>query len=248
MDLKNKNILVTREATQAHEFNQMIEKYSGNVLSAPLIKINPIKFKTINPLEYEWLFFTSANGVDCFMSQMDNYDFLKKIRIAAVGHKTEKSLEKYNVKADFIPTVYNAQEMSKEFLNKYPSATRLLLIRGNLSRNVLPDYFNRKKVDFEKIVVYETVVNKAIKSKLNYIFETEDIDYITFMSPSTIESFLDMLDSKYHEIALETKVVCIGTTTEKIAFKHGFKDVYRPNHFTADHMLEKIAEIERMTK
>lgn len=247
MELRDSNILVTREATQAVEFNQMIEKASGNVLSTPLIKINPINFKKINPTNYQWLFFTSANGVDCFMSQMDNHEFLKKIQIAAVGHKTENALRKYNVKADFIPTVYNAEEMSKEFLMKYPSATRILLIRGNLSRNVLPDYFKKHKIDFEMVVVYETVVNKAIKSKLNHIFKTEKIDYITFMSPSTIKSFLELLDNKYHDIALNTKVVCIGTTTEKIALQYGFKKVSIPLHFTADSMLEKIASLERMT-
>lgn len=247
MDLANKQILVTREATQAVEFNQMIETASGKVLSAPLLKINPMKFKHINLNDYNWIFFTSANGVECFLKQMSDKTFLKTIKIAAVGHKTENALKKYNVTADFIPTVYNADKMSKEFLEKYPLANHILLIRGNLSRDVLPNYFSKKQLDFKNLVVYETIVNKQIKSKLNYIFETEKIDYITFMSPSTIRSFLELLDDTHHLEALETQVICIGTTTERIALEHGFKHVSIPNHFTADSMLEKIAEIERMT-
>lgn len=247
MNLAKKNILVTREATQAVEFNHMIEMTLGKVLSAPLLKINPIKFKKINPSDYNWLFFTSANGVDCFLNQMEDKNFLNSIKIAAVGHKTENALKKYGYTADFIPTVYNAEEMSKEFINKYPLANHILLVRGNLSRNVLPDYFSALKLDFDNLVVYETVVNKQIKSKLNYIFKTEKIDYITFMSPSTINSFLELLDDKFHLIALETKVICIGTTTERIALEHGFKHVSIPKQFTAESMLEKIEEIERMT-
>lgn len=247
MRLKNKNILVTREATQAIEFNQGIKTELGHVLSAPLIKINPVKFKKVDLTNYDWLFFTSANGVKCFMSQTKNCENLENIRIAVVGHKTEDALKEYGIKADFIPTVYNAVEMSKEFFSTYPLANDILLVRGNLSRNVLPEYFSKREIDYEMIVVYETVINKAIKSKLNYIFKTEKIDYITFMSPSTINSFLELLDDKYHPGALDTKVICIGTTTEKIALENGFKNVSIPLHFTAGSMLEKIIEIERKT-
>ena len=248
MHLTNKHVLVTREATQATEFNQMIENNSGKVLSAPLLKINPVKFKQINPNHYNWIFFTSANGVECFLEQMPDKTFLQLIKIAAVGHKTENALKKYGVTADFIPTIYNAEKMAKEFLEKHPLANHILLIRGNLSRDVLPNYFREKEITFENLVVYETVANKQIKSKLNHIFKTERIDYITFMSPSTIKSFLELLEEKYHIEALETKVICIGTTTERIALDHGFKHVSIPNQFTADSMLEKIAEIERMNR
>lgn len=248
MDLAHKQILVTREATQAKEFNQMIEDMSGKVLSAPLLKINPITFKEIHLDDFNWIFFTSANGVDCFLNQLEDTHFLETINIAVVGHKTENALKKYGVTADFTPTVYNAVAMSEEFLKKHPFANHILLIRGNLSRNVLPNYFTEKQLDFENLVVYETVANKQIKSTLNNIFETETVDYITFMSPSTIRSFLELLDKKYHAEALEIQVICIGTTTEKIALDHGFKYVSIPSQFTADSMLTKIAEIERMDK
>src|SRR5699024_10747278 len=224
MVLAHKQILVTREATQAKEFNQMIEDMSGKVLSAPLLKINPITFKEIHLDDFNWIFFTSANGVDCFLNQLEDTHFLETINIAVVGHKTENALKKYGVTADFTPTVYNAV------------ANHILLIRGNLYSNVLPNYFTEKQLDFENLVVYETVANKQIKSTLNNIFETETVDYITFMSPSTIRSFLELLDKKYHAEALEIQVICIGTTTEKIALDHGFKYVSIPSQFTADSM------------
>lgn len=248
MDLAHKQILVTREATQAKEFNQMIEDMSGKVLSAPLLKINPLKFKQIHLDDFNWIFFTSANGVNCFLSQIADTSFLETIKIAVVGHKTENALKKYGVSADFTPSVYNAVAMSKEFLKKHPFANHILLIRGNLSRNVLPNYFTEKQLDFENLVVYETVANKEIKSELNDIFETETVDYITFMSPSTIRSFLELLDERYHSEALGIQVICIGTTTEQIALDHGFKHVSIPNEFTADSMLAKIADIERMNR
>src|SRR5699024_12883062 len=98
-------------------------------------------------------------------------------------------LNKDDVTADYTTTIYNAVAMTEEFLKKHTYDNHILLIRGNLSRNVLPNYFTEKQLDFENLVVYETVANKQIKSTLNNIFETETVDYITFMSPSTIRSF-----------------------------------------------------------
>src|SRR5699024_10948211 len=116
--------------------------------------------------------------------------FLETINIAVVGHKTENALKKYGVTADFTPTVYNAVAMSEEFLKKHPFANHILLIRGNLSRNVLPNYFTEKQLDFENLVVYETVDNKQIKSTLIIIFEHEPINNIIYMSFSKVKNFM----------------------------------------------------------
>src|SRR5699024_12759780 len=118
MVLKHKQILVTREATQAKEFNQMIEDMSGKVLSAPLLKINPITLKEIHLDDFNWIFFTSANGVDCYLNQLEDTHFLETINIAVVGHKTATTLKKYGVTADFTPTVYNAVATSEALLNR----------------------------------------------------------------------------------------------------------------------------------
>src|SRR5699024_5683383 len=156
---------------QAKEFNQMIEDMSGKVLSAPLLKINPITFKEIHLDDFNWIFFTSANGVDCFLNQLEDTHFLETINIAVVRHKTENTSKKYDVIADYTPTVYNAVAMSEEFHKKHPFSNHILMIREKLSRNVLPNYFTEKQLDFEYLVVYVTVANKQIKSTLNNIFE-----------------------------------------------------------------------------
>src|SRR5699024_5488238 len=98
------------------------------------------------------------------------------------------------------------------------------------------------------LVVYETVANKQIKSRLNNIFETATVDYITFMSRSRIRRFVELLDKRYHAEALEIQVICIGMTTEKREDDHGLEHVSILSQVTADSMLAKIVEIERMNK
>src|SRR5699024_7856966 len=112
----------------------MIKVNISKVLSTQLLKINPITFKEIHLDDFNWIFFTSANGVDCFLNQLEYTHFLETINIAVFEHKTENALKKYGVTADFTPTVYNAVAMSEEFLKKHPFANHILLIRGNLSR------------------------------------------------------------------------------------------------------------------
>src|SRR5699024_2824127 len=158
-------------------------------------------------------------------NQLEDTHFLETINIAVVGHKTENALKKYGVTADFTPTVYNVVAMSEEFLKKHPFANHILLIRGNLSRNVLPNYFTEKQLDFENLVVYETVANKQIKSTLNNIFETETVDDITFMSPSTKKRSLELLAKNYHAETLEIQLIIIAMTTEQLEFKHAFYEL-----------------------
>src|SRR5699024_10385097 len=135
MVLAHKQILVTREATQAKEFNQMIEDMSGKVLSAPLLKINPITFKEIHLDDFNWIFFTSANGVDCFLNPLEDTHFLETINIAVDGHKKENALKKYGVTDDFTHTVYYAVATSEEYLKKHSFASHILCISRILDRN-----------------------------------------------------------------------------------------------------------------
>src|SRR5699024_12588391 len=100
MVLAHKQILVTREATQAKEFNQMIEDMSGKVLSAQLLKINPITFKEIQLDDFNWIFFTSENGVDCFLNQLEDTHLLESMNIAIVWNRIEKTVKKYGVTDD----------------------------------------------------------------------------------------------------------------------------------------------------
>src|SRR5699024_12241220 len=127
MVLAHKQIIVTRQATQAKEFNQMIEDMSGKVLSAPLLKINRITFKELHLDDFNWIFFTSANGVDCFLKQLEDTHFLEEINIAVVGHKTENALKKYGVTADFTTTDYKADAVYEEFLKKHHFANHILV-------------------------------------------------------------------------------------------------------------------------
>ncbi|WP_330948658.1 uroporphyrinogen-III synthase [Virgibacillus sp. MG-45] len=243
--LKGKNILVTRERNQAKEFSAKIKQCGGSSFEVPLLSIECKEDASVkhylNQLHvYKWIFFTSANGVDCFIKLAlihgVSMDALKTLKVAVVGHKTEEAIQRYGITADFIPSVYDAEHMATEFLQKKEWTGRILLVRGNRSRFVLPHEFSHAGIAFDNIEVYDTTINTRVKSELNQLLQDVHFDFLTFTSPSTIDAFIQMIDLDMEQFR-EQQCVCIGTTTAKQAKAVGFKQILIPKEFTIEGMI-----------
>lgn len=246
--LNKKQILITREKTQAKLFEKQIINNNGVPITAPLLKIAPFYDENSESIltslnDFDWLFFTSVNGVNHFFKQVVNTDLLHNCKIAVVGHKTAEALHQYGFSAQFMPTTYNAETMAAEFLSKVGTVNRVLFIRGNLSRPTLLTEFTKANIPYSKIVVYETKVNKAIEHDLIKKLE-KGIDFLTFTSPSTVRAFVELVqDSSLLKQAQEKYCFCIGTTTEQVAIDYNFKHTFIPTEFTIDSMVNKMIDV-----
>ncbi|GGB28108.1 uroporphyrinogen-III synthase [Virgibacillus dakarensis] len=246
--LHGKRILITREKNQAKELSEKVSQFGGQPIEAPLLKITCKKeaghMEMLENLPmYRWIFFTSANGVRCFFQIMSennvSYNLLEKTKLAVVGHKTEDALKKYGYAAEFIPSTYNAAVMAEEILTRFPSISPVLLIRGNRSRQVLPEQLAENNISFDIIEVYETIFNQTIKDRLNELISNHQFDMITFTSPSTVEAFIEMNEAHKEEVK-KVPCACIGTTTEQKAKWYGFTNTIVPEQFTIEGMVEKM--------
>lgn len=248
IDLQNKNILVTREENQAQEFADKIRKFNGNPYITPLLKVSAVDSKSHlqifeNIKRYEWMFFTSANGVRCFFDIWNrNFDEgnLNHQKIAVVGSKTNEVLREYGYQATFIPTTYNAETMAAEFLSEYDTKQPVLLVRGKLASHILPAEFTKAGIDYDCLTVYETCVNHENKEILIESLHHSQLDYITFTSPSTVDAFFSLIENV--EQIEGKEIVCIGTTTETRAIEKGLSNILVPEHFTIEGMITKISD------
>ncbi len=239
-DLQQKRILVTRNEPKASEFAAEIERRGGIPLIAPLIRIEctSLNLANLEAIEsYEWIIFTSANGVRCFFKQVERQR-VKGVKIAAVGVKTNESLRAYGHEADFIPSVYNAKTMAPEFIRDMQPKGKVLIVHGQLSGTILNEAFLQENIPFDCLEVYDTTANADVKSTLQQALQ--EIDWITFTSPSTVDACMTLVDDP--EDFYNTPVFSIGTTTEKRALECGFKYVYVPGVFTIEGMLERMSE------
>lgn len=243
-DLKGKRIIVTREAGQAKSFSEKIRELGGIPIEIPLLRINSITASNeqdvFNRLKsYDWIIFTSANGVNCFFAAYDKngVHFGEQVKIAAVGHKTDLALQRFGYTADLVPDTYDAESLAAIFLPIYQNREQILLVRGSRSLDILPKKFMERGITFDSIEVYETMINEGIKERLNEVIQKNAFDYLTFTSPSTVNAFIDL----YGE-PVPVPCVCIGTTTEKAASAAGFNQLITAKTFTIEGMLEAMIQ------
>ncbi|MFD1362909.1 uroporphyrinogen-III synthase [Lentibacillus salinarum] len=245
--LQGKRILITREEKQANDFADKVLQYGGIPVLVPLLKIRcqhnqPNRQLLRNRDSYKWLFFTSTNGVHCFFNLLHeermDHTCLSESKFAAVGRKTAQALETYGYQADFTPTTYNAETMTNEFFARHSHLEEpVLLIRGNLSRDILPNWFNNQGIRYQTMEVYATGYHDAMKDRLNATLKKHYLDAMTFTSPSSVDAFMTMKDVQLDNAV---PVCCIGTTTEKRAAELGLGNLIVPDTFTIDDMLVRL--------
>ncbi len=244
--LKGQKVLVTRAAHQAQAFSKQIIRNGGISYEIPLLEVVCKQevwkdMDTVKLMDYDWIFFTSVNGAHCFFNHMESIGFemerFASQQFAAVGHKTEAVLQAYDFKADFVPTLYNAETMANEFLQQFEHPGKVLFIRGNRSRNTLLEEFSKAGLSYDSLEIYDTDFRLCAKQELEHAWNTVSFDYITFTSPSAVDAFYNMLETtaqQHHEPVC----VCIGTTTEKRAKYYGFQRIIYPQQFTIDDMID----------
>lgn len=245
--LQGKRILVTRDKEQAAPFVDKIEQAGGEPVTSDLLAIDCMcgekSEETLQDVgQYDWLFFTSANGVKCFFEKYDDTsgEELENIRVGVVGSATESALKTYGHEADFMPQIFNAKTMAKEFIEQYPTHESVLLVQGKRSRIELGDAFIAEGRSFSGITLYETKTNQAAREPLNTILTERPPDFITFMSPSTVEAFVALSEKTFREH--QPVIVCIGTTTKRRALNMGFQNTIVPETFTIEGMIEAIGD------
>src|SRR5699024_5640243 len=149
--LNNQSVLVTRAKEQATVFADKIDEFGGNgwIADGTRITCTSKGMKNMQLYSYEWVFFTSADGVHCFFNNIKTSASLRNRNIQVVGEKTNLAVMQYGGTADFIPSTDNARTMANEFLKRYTVTGRMLLVRGSKARPELVDAFSNANKVFD---------------------------------------------------------------------------------------------------
>ena len=115
-------------------------------------------------------------------------------KIAAVGVKTKLELEKRGYRVDFVPTSFVAEVFAEEFVKGLSGNERILFPKGNLARDVIPVALREMGVSLDELIVYGTKENVEKKQELIEALKLGKVDIITFTSPSTVTSFVRLLE------------------------------------------------------
>jgi uroporphyrinogen-III synthase len=163
------------------------------LIEEDFIRIENLDFELEKIKEY--LIVTSQNAVESILLNPKKSE-LKNHKCFCVGIKTKALLEQNG----FEVLVYSdyAAELASIICNQYQKNT-FTFFSGNLRRDILPEAMILAQVNFEEIVIYQTILQShIISNKPNGIL---------FFSPSGVESYLQQ-----NTITTET-CFCIGKTT-----------------------------------
>ncbi|HDX9589009.1 TPA: uroporphyrinogen-III synthase [Bacillus pseudomycoides] len=244
--LCGKTVLITRAQQQAKQMSTAVQKQGGIPVEIPLLHITATAHEQFQQVceelsTYDWIVFTSKNGVNFFLDGAGQ-PLPHTMKIAAVGVKTKQELERRGYDVHFVPTTFVAEVFAKEFVNHIRSGTRILLPKGNLARDVIREALRNHGATVRDLVVYETTVHLQIREQLIDALQSREIDVITFTSPSTVQSFLALLEGEnWREWVKGCTIACIGPVTEREARKY-FQNLLVPTEYTVEAMLQCISE------
>lgn len=238
--LSGKKVLVTRDANQSQEFSEKLRIQGATVRELPFIKIeNAYDFDEKDLKDYSALLFNSPNGVKYFMENVKDIRSLGHLKIGVVGAKTDELLREYKIIPDFIPEKYMGTELAKEVQNYTKENDKVLFVTSDISPancKKWSEEYNRK---FEKLVVYKT--GKHIYSKDEVEKVLNEIEYITFLSSSTVEAFNESIQGNLKLIE-DKKIVSIGPVTTKTLNDLGYNVALEAKVFDVDGVIAVIGE------
>ncbi len=247
--LFGRKIMVTRAREQASELTQKFSECGAMVFEMPAIKIKPMGNSTaadrcIKTLSsFQWLIFTSANGVNIFMKRIFETGHDSRIfahtKIACIGEKTAEALLPFGLKADRLPKEFISEKLAESFRRDDVRGKNILLARAKEARDVIPVELKKQGARVTILPLYETLPETLDKNKIQDIMD-ENMDCITFASSSTVKNFVALFKPHAKKIAKKTCVACIGPVTADTCRKLGLPVTLVAKQHTIDGLVESI--------
>ena len=248
--LFGKKIVVTRARKDASNLVNKIFENGGEAIEIPTIEIKPIKTKstldTIKKInDYDWIIFTSVNGVNeffkNFFSEFDDIRSLGNIKIAAIGSETARNINSYGLKVNLVPRKFIAESLVSEFKTRKISNQKILIPRAKGSREILVDELKSLGNKIKELKIYESIAPKSnIKRDISAQIIKNNIYGITFTSSSTVHNFFKYISPNSLKKEKQIKFFCIGPITAQTLTNYGFKATKIAKKFTIENLLKEI--------
>ncbi len=245
LPLFGKRIVVTRAREQADALAARLEALGAHAIELPTIEIRPaadpapLDRAIANLAAYDWLIFTSATGVRCFVERLDGSAFdwrSLRARICAIGPATRAAVEALHLKVDLMGTEYVAEGLLAAFAGYDLTGKRILLPRAAVARDLVPVELTNRGAQVDVVEAYRTAMPDHARARAAEIFAHKP-DWITFTSSSTVQNFVAAAGAG----ALEgVKVASIGPVTSKTARDLGIQVTVEAAKFTIDGLVEAM--------
>lgn len=250
--LFGRRVVVTRTREQASQLSRQLLERGADVLEIPVIRIIPprdqqaIADVLLELNAYDWLVFTSPNGVtaffDMFFKAFKDLRDIGGVRIAAVGPATAAKIQELHLSVDLMPDEYVASKVADALAgHESIENLRILLLRADIANRELPKKLEELGAIVDDIAVYQTVAETEDRNGAAARLMEEGADWITFASSSSVENFNARFNLK--ELAgrfPDLKLASIGPETSKAIVALGLKPAVEAKAHTIDGLVRAI--------
>lgn len=228
--LFGQRIIVTRARHQASALSRAIEELGGEPWEFPTIELRPPSepeklAEVLRKIkEFQWLIFTSVNGVEGFFTQLWSQGLdirdLTGIKIVAIGPATKAALEQQHLRVEYMPEEYRAEKVVEGLAGKVAPGDNVLLARAEEAREVLPAALQAAGANVWDVPVYRTVLGGANRRELESMLREKTVHAVTFTSSSTVRNFMTLLQGNL-SLLEGVKIFSIGPITSATARELG---------------------------
>lgn len=247
--LFGKSIAVTRSRNQNSVLVEKIMDLGGNPIEIPTIKVEKIQnnikleneIKNIN--KYNYLILTSKNAVEIFFEKIYEMNFdlriLSNLKVCAIGSATSNELKKRGIIADIVPKKFVAESLYEELMPILNNSDNILIPRAENARDYLVDKL-KAICEVTEVHIYRTVIDEDKKDEILDILNSNNIDYITFSSSSTVNNLVEIIGKENIKILEKIKTLSIGPITTDTINSLGIKLYKESAISTIDSLVDLI--------
>ena len=230
--LFGKRIMVTRARHQAGVLSKLLSERGAQPVELPAIDIRRVSDNreldhAISDLaRYQWLVFTSANGVEAFFERLhalklDSRAF-HNLKVGAIGPATTSALKQKGITPDYCPTVYTGEGLVAGLASCDIAGQRFLLPRADIADKELAKGIAQLGAEAHEVAAYRTVPAANVLAGAKKLIASGEIDVITFTSSSTVSNLIAALGNE-DVVPDSVRIACIGPKTAGAASRAGLR-------------------------
>ncbi len=218
----------------------LLKHYGAACHTKPIVKIQPVgeerlKEELASLEDYSMLVFTSRNTIrlffDAFYSLGYDVRRLASLKIAVIGEATATYLKQYHIQADYVPEIYTSEALGSLLVEVTSQKDHILIPRAKKGNDVLRTVLSKAQRSFCEFPLYDTIIDDPHPSVCRD-------DYLIFASSQGLKGYIEAGET----ISDQTKVICIGPYTAKMAERYHIRNWILAKEASRKGILETILE------
>lgn len=252
LPLAGKKILVTRARHQASALQQGLEALGAEAVLLPTIELSPLAvseeaFRSALGA-HRWIFFTSPNAVEYFFRLLQQAGLdsraLGSKQLGVLGPMTARALVSHGLRADFQPSVYNAEVFAREFVTQWGQEAKeggILLPCSELAQETLPLALQAEGIPYTRLPLYANRPIAYSEAELRMAFA--GASWLTACSSSAVHHLLDLLSAQgLTSLVEDLPIAVLGEQTASAVRAYGLEPRLIAPEATIPSLIQALAD------